>query len=90
MVWDHEDYLDGTHYDIFDDNHKDTDTIRLRQDNHLKIYVDIPKKDIEFVISNVTNWRTPTKKYTTFLERFNALGSTKRDRYIAALMNMGY
>lgn len=66
------------------------DTIRLHQDNHDNLYVDIPKDEIESTIKNVTNWRTPTKHYSSFLNRFDALGSSTRDKYIAKLYRQGY
>ena len=45
---------------------------------------------LKFECRNYFNWGTPAKKYNSFYARVNALGSNKRDEFIAYLITQGY
>lgn len=53
-------------------------------DGYTKIAVTAPKQQIITAIKFVTHWRT---KEEQIISRFNALGTTERDTYIAKIKN---
>ena len=52
--------------------------------------VNVNESLLQFECRNFFNWRTSTKKYNSYAERVNALGSHKRDKFIAYLSTKGY
>lgn len=71
-------------------------TIKLSQDNNWrnkynKRGITIDRQTLEYELKSFFNWRTPTKKFNTFRQRYFNLGSTDYDRFINHLIdNKGY
>lgn len=66
--------------------------IKLVQDNnwnnkHNKKGLEIDVNTLEYELKLFFEWKTPTKKYNTFRERFSKLGSTDHDKFINHLIN---
>lgn len=59
-------------------------------DNGSKRSVRIDKKTLTYEVRSYFNWRTPTKRYNTFIERFYGLGSYDYDNFINHLIRKGY
>ncbi len=70
--------------------------IKLSQDNDWsnkdnKRGIVIDKEILEYELKLFFNWRTTTKRFNTFRERFSRLGSTEYDKFINYLIdNKGY
>lgn len=70
--------------------------IKLVQDNnwnnHLnKKGIEIDKDILEYELPKFFSWRTPTKRFNTFTQRYFKLGSTEFDNFINYMVdNKGY
>ena len=70
--------------------------IKLTQDNnwnnkHNKRGIEIDESTLEYELKTYFKWRTPTKIFNTFRERFSRLGSSDHDKFINHLIdNKGY
>lgn len=70
--------------------------IKLTQDNNWinkdnRRGLTIDKDILEYELQSYFNWRTPTKRFKTFRQRFFSLGSSEHDKFINHLIdNKGY
>lgn len=62
----------------------------LTQDNSNKISITATVNDIEYHAKMFFNWRTPTKRYNSIIDRVYGLGSTDYDALIKHMYNLGY
>lgn len=59
-------------------------------DNGSKRSVQINKDILPYELKKFFNWRTPTKRYKTLVDRFYGLGSSNYDKFINHLIDKGY
>ena len=64
--------------------------MELTQDNGKKLSVTISEEELNWYVKYFFNWRTPTKNYKSFVDRFKHLGSYDYDRLIAYLYKLGF
>lgn len=55
-----------------------------------KTHAVVPAHMVDSLLKEFFGWRTPTKKYNTFWERYTRLGSSQFDAFIAFLIQRGY
>ncbi len=66
--------------------------ITLSKDNDFTVKrdVQIDRDTLIYELKRYFNWKSPTKRYNTFIERFYGLGTTQYDKFINHLIKLGY
>lgn len=59
-------------------------------DNGSKRKVQIDRDSLTYELKKYFNWRTPTSRYKTIIDRFYGLGSSEYDEFINHLIKKGY